>query len=122
MNESKRNRLFWIAGAAAALVLCFLLCRYLFFDFHGNKQWPVVLLVAGLITSGVAAIFDGKKLMICTVLGYIAGFAFGIAFGVDGVDQGGGATNNWWIIWTISFVAIIVIGAIWEIISRRRLN
>ena len=34
--------------------------------------------------------------MICTVIGYMVGFALGLTFGVEGVDPGGGATNNWW--------------------------
>jgi len=55
--------------------------------------------------------------MICTVGAYIIGFMLGILFNIDSLDQGGGRLNNAWIIWTISFVVIIFIGVIWEMVS-----
>ena len=73
----------------------------------------------------IAAIFDGRKTMVCTVAGYIGGFALGLAFGTDSIDQGEGALNNWWAIWTISFFTFTIIGVIWEIAGRfqnRRTN
>ena len=118
-NNDIKTRVFWIVGTVICLVICFLLSRYAFFAFHGNKQWPIVILVIALVITGIAAIFDGRKLMICSVVGYIGGFVLSLFLGVVGVDQGGGTINNWWVIWTISFVAIAVIGAVWEIIGKK---
>ena len=118
-NITIRNRIFWTVGTVTALILCFVMCRYIFFELHGNKDWSVVLLIVGIIVSCIAAVFYRRKLIICTVIGYIGGFALGIILGVDGLDQGGGAINNWWIIWTMAFVSLIFAGGIWEIISRR---
>ena len=118
MKSTYRKRIFWAAGTAIALFLCFLLCRFIFIESHGSYQYPVVLFVVGIVAVIIAAIFDGRKIMINTVVGYVGGFALGIFFSVDGVDQGGGTTNNWWVIWTVSFIAIIIAGIIWEIISK----
>ena len=120
MKSIKKQRIFWVVGTAIALCLCFLLCRFTFLESHGSYQYPVVLLVVGIVTVIIAAIFYGRKVMISTVVGYIGGFALGIFFGVDGVDQGGVATNNWWVIWTVSFAILILVGIIWEVISRRK--
>ena len=48
----------------------------------------------------------------------IGGFAAGLIFGVDGVDHGGGATNNWWIIWTVVFLTAIGAGIVLEIANK----
>ena len=119
-NIPDRIRILWIVGTVIALCACFLFARFTFFEAHGNVQWPAVLLVVGLVVLCFASIFNCKKVMMLTVLGYIGGFAAGILFGVDGVDPGGGATNNWWMIWTISFIVLIIIGAMWDIICRRK--
>jgi len=113
-----RNKTIWIGGAVIALCICFLLCRYTFFELHGSKQYPVFLLIISLIAILIAAFINGKKIMIGTVIGYIGGFSLGILFGVDGVDQGGARTNNWWWIWIVSFVVFILMGVLWEIVSR----
>jgi len=119
MKSTYRKRILWAVGTVIALCLCFILCRFTFIESHGSYQYPVVLLVVGIVTVIIAAIFDGRKVMISTVAGYIGGFALGILFSVDGVNQGGGATNNWWVIWTVSFFVLIVIGIVWEIVSNR---
>jgi len=113
-----KSRIIWIIAAIVTLIICFLLCRYAFFSFHGNKDWSVVMLIAALVVLGIAAIFDGRKMMVGTVAGYIGGFALGLLFGTDSTDPGGGATNNWWVIWTISFLVIILVGAVLEIAVR----
>lgn len=116
--ESKKTRIFWVVGAIISLCVCFVLCSYLFFGLHGMKQYPIFLLAAGLIALIVAAFFDSRKVMIFTVVGYIGGFALGMIFAVDGIDQGGGATNSAWKIWTVSFIVAILIGVIWELVSK----
>jgi len=114
-----KNRVIWVVGAVVGLSICLLLCRHAFFGLHGMKQWPFALFVCGLIAIIIAAIFDGRKIMICTVGAYIFGFMLGMLFNMDSLDQGGGHLNNAWIIWTISFVIIIFLGVIWELVSGR---
>jgi len=117
-NNSKIARVFWITGAFAALILSFLLCRYVFFEFHGNTQWPLVMLVIGLVVTGIAAIFDGRTIMVCIVIGYFGGFLLGLLQGTDKIDPNGVVINDWWVKWTISFFVIASIGVFWELIDK----
>ena len=47
---------------ASLCVLCagYLLCRYVFFEVHGMKQWPACLFLLGLVVLGVS-----KKKKMC---------------------------------------------------------
>ena len=115
-----KQRTIWTVGSIIALCVGFYLCRYTFFHLHGNDQWLILLFVIGLVVLTISAIKDYRKIMACTVIAYIGGFTMGQIFSVDEVDPSGGVTNNWWVIWTISFIAIIIIGAIWEATSKRK--
>jgi len=78
-------------------------------------QWPIILFVFGLIGIGIAAIFDGRRLMVCTVVGYMIGFVLGMGFNWDTYhpERGPGVyTNNNWLIWTLVFLLFIGIGVI----------
>jgi len=117
-NSNKKTRFIWVVGAVTALLISYLLCRYVFFDFHGNKQWPEIMLVIGLVATGAAAVFNGRIMMVCTVAGYIGGFFIGLLQGVNNVDPGGGVINDWWVKWVISFFAIVAIGVISELMGK----
>lgn len=97
-------------------VLCigFVLCRYMFFDIHGMKAWPVDLFVVGIVFLVISFFLKYKITPICTSAAYLIGFIAGATFQTDGVDAGGGTTNNLWIIWTVVFVCIILAGIICE--------
>ena len=58
--------------------------------------------------------FNGKITPICTAFAYIIGFSIGVLFQEDGIDAGGTATNNLWIIWSVVFVFIILGGIIFD--------
>ena len=118
-----RNRMTWALGASVALSVAFFLCRYTFFALHGMMQWPFVLFVFGLIAIIFAAIFDARKVMACTVVGYMNGFAFGMLFHWDSYhpERGPGVyTNNNWLLWTLFFLLFIAIGVIWEILDKHK--
>lgn len=97
-------------------VLCigFVLCRYVFFDIHGMKQWPVILFAIGIIAVTISFILEGKTMPICTAFSYIAGFVVGVIFLTDGTDAGGATTNNLWIIWTVVFICLTLSGTIYD--------
>ena len=118
-----QNRILWALGAKLALCIGYLLCRYVFWGLHGMDQWPLVLFIFGLIVLVVAAIFDGRRLMVCTVLGYMIGFALGMGFHWDTYrpEWGSGVyTNNRWSIWTLTFLLCIGMGIAWEIVRIRQ--
>ena len=107
-------------------VLCigFALCRYVFFDTHGMKQLPVWLFVVGMVSMAISFFLEGKTTPIFTALAYIIGFIAGAIFQTNGVDAGGGTTNNLWIIWVVVFVCITLAGIICEkfIGSAKKIN
>ena len=118
-NNSTRKRIIYPIAASVLLFICFLLCRYCFFNLHGMKDWPVILFTFGLIVIIVSALFNSRKVMICTPIGYIMGFVLGMLFNTDSLDPGGGILNNAWIIWTTSFLMLIIIGVVLEVVTKR---
>ena len=119
-NISIKKRIISSIAASVLLFICFLLCRYHFFNLHGMKEWPVNLFVFGMIVIIISVIFDSRKVMIFTPAGYMAGFAFGMLFNEDSFDPGGGRINNAWIIWTASFLILIAVGVALEIITKKK--
>lgn len=111
---SKKNTIIHLLSLC---VLCigFVLCRYVFFDIHGNRGLPACLFIIGLVCVVISFPFRGKVMPICTALAYIVGFIVGAIFQTDGVDAGGGATNNLWIIWAAVFVCLILASIAFEI-------
>ena len=95
--------------------------RYVLFDLHGMKQWPLVLGVFSLIVLVIAYLGKAREGLLGAGIGYPCGFFIGWLLCSDGVDPGGGRTNNLWIIWTVSLVVMIVLGAVWTL-TRRRLH
>lgn len=99
MNHVMKRMLAQCAGSTGALLISYLLSRYLFFDLHGMKSFPFYLLCAGVAVSAVAAFFHAGILSAAAAVGYIAGFFCGMAFGSVGTDPGGGRTCSGWLIW-----------------------
>lgn len=98
--------------------MSYLLCVFYYTALHKSKDWPLVLFLIGMFIIIISSFFYSKKVMISTVIGYSIGFIFSILFNKDGIDPGGGRTNNAWIIWTYTFLIIILIGVVWEIIDK----
>ena len=107
MNHVMKRMLAQCAGSTGALLISYLLSRYLFFDLHGMKSFPFYLLCAGVAVSAVAA-----------AVGYIAGFFCGMAFGSVGTDPGGGRTCSGWLIWGGIFFGCLLIGAVLQLVRR----
>jgi Na+-driven multidrug efflux pump len=84
------------------------------------------MLLLGLVVIFIAAFTGAKRVMVCTTAGYVVSFIIGLVFNyeydvvVDGVVQSQNYTA--WVIWTISFIALITAGIIWEVISKRTSN
>ena len=118
------NRVYWAAVTSGVLAVGFLICRYIVYERHGNLQWSVVMLIFGLAAIIIAAFFGAKKVMVSSVCGYIIGCIIGLLFNyeiditIDGVLAQ--QKSTWWSIWTFTYIAIILISVILEIIIRRR--
>ena len=101
------------------LLVGFILGRYVFFDVHGMKEFPVVLLVLGLVVMVISVLTTKKILPYFISVGYIIGFVFGFIFQVTKMDANGVSVNNLWVIWTVVYVAFIVLGFICEWCFRK---
>ena len=66
--------------ALGILLVGFILCRYIFFDIHGMKEFPKVLLILGLVAMAISALLKKKVLPYFISSGYIVGFVFGFFF------------------------------------------
>ena len=101
------------------LILGFILCRYILFRSHGMKEWPVVLFLAGVIVLGISIYRKKFYLPLFISLGYSISWVIGAFTQSDGVDPGGGFTNNLWLTWLLSYVGIILVGIVFELISPK---
>ncbi len=120
LPEELRRKLFWGISSLGYLALAYRLISYNFFDLHGMKDWPIILGIVSAVIIVIASNFARRILAIATVLAYIGGFGIGMLFNSDCVDPGGGRTNNAWIIWTVAFAIIVLIGNIIDFITYRR--
>ena len=117
--KNKKNLILHLISLA---ILCvgYVLTRYVFFDLHGMKAWPLVLFVCGIVVIGISFIAKAKQIPIFTALSYIVGFAAGAIFHTDGLDAGGGKTNNLWIIWTVVFVCFTLAAILTDLFAARK--
>jgi len=81
---------------------------------HGMKQWPNMLAMVGLIIIVIASIIGKRRLSVATVAGYIGGFVIAMIFNTDGIELGGGRTNNAWIIWGCVLILSVIVGLFLE--------
>ena len=71
-----------------------------------------------LVFITIAAIFKLQKLVICPAIGYNIGYALGFIFNAEHYDEGEGLNNTWWHWFVITIFISIIVGIIWEIITR----
>lgn len=102
------------------LLIGFVLCRYVFFDLHGMKEWPIDLFIAGLAALLVSLFARKQYVPWFTAGGYVLGFLLGVLFHTEGTDPGGGKTDNLWIIWTVVLAVCILAGILYEIWMKWR--
>ena len=106
----EKSKILWGIGSVACLGISYWLCRFVFYEMHRMKQWSNVLAIVGLIIIIIASVYEKRKLSVATVIGYIGGFALAMVFRTEGLDPGGGSTNNAWIIWGCVFILAVIAG------------
>ena len=102
------------------LLLGFLLCRYVFFDLHGMKEWPFNLLMFGLVALLLSLLARKQYVPWFIAIGYALGFCMGVLFHTEGTDPGGGKADNLWVIWTVVFLGCILAGVLFELALKWR--
>lgn len=104
-------------AALAALFAEYLLLRYPLLHLHRMKEWPLDLVIAALVISGIAVWVKNSIVPACAAIGYAVGFAVGYFFQTsDPVKM----TNNLWIIWTVTTLGFIALGVILSAIKAKR--
>lgn len=102
------------------LVISFIVIRYALFEIHGMKQIPIILF-GPLLSAMIILCFTKVKIMpFVFAVSYPIGFVLGNLFQTYGVDAGGGATSNMWIIWTSVIMIMVVVSSIAEVINKKR--
>lgn len=110
----------WANVASVVMVLGYVLARYVFFSLHGMKDLPLLLLVAGCAVALVSALCKARWPGAGAAAGYVLGFVLAAAFHTQGTDPGGGATDNFPLIWACVMLAAAAAGVVAEVVTRRR--
>lgn len=101
------------------LVISFIVVRYVFFESHGMKQFPLMLFFPLFLAMIVFCFMKVKIIPFVAAISYPIGFIIADLFQTNNVNVG---TNNLWIIWTVVVIAAIMISVIVEIISSRKID
>lgn len=104
--------------ALCVLTAGYMLCENVLFDYFTFGDMAGVYFWAGCFVTVVSFFANGRIVPICASAGYWAAFAAGAVFQTDGVDPGGAATNNFWIIWGCIYICVIVLSIVCEIVLR----
>lgn len=115
-----KNRLVQLFAWLMALCGGFVLCRYILFPMHGMREWPVVLFIAGTAVIIAAFLVRARYVPAAASVAYTLALLIGVLFQTDGVDPGGGRTNNLWIIWTVVFIGLIFISVCFELLVKKK--
>ena len=102
------------------LILSFTVVRYAVFGIHGMKQLPLVLGLLIAVELIVLCFTKVKIVPLISAISYPLGFAIGRLFQTSGLDAGGGATNNLWIIWIGTIFVMNIIAVFAELINRKK--
>lgn len=101
------------------LITNFVICRFLLFELHEMKDWPCNLFLLGFIILLISVLLKSRNMPLCISIGYLFSFFVGFVFQKDSFDAGGGTTNNLWLIWTITYICVIMLSMLCEILIRR---
>jgi transcriptional regulator with XRE-family HTH domain len=115
-----KNKVLWIFGTSGVLCICYILSRHDVLGdlWHNMNEWPFDLFIFGLIVIVLAGLGNGRKIMISVPVGYIIGFILAALFNSYSIHPYEGRKNNGWMIWMFSYLAVISVGIIWQIISK----
>ena len=93
----------------AALILGFILSILIRADQNGIGGTGKMLALFALIVCACSFLMGGKLIPLITSCGYFITFLFAFFFQRNGVDPGGGTTNNFGKLWIISFAIVFVL-------------
>ena len=108
------SRIWWLAGGLLALII-----GGAVFSALGNTgQMALILGIPCALIIVNAAACNGRKLILCTVIGFIAGYVMGALLNWPVWVEGPGMyQSNQLYIWDYTLLYFVIAGLIWETIS-----
>ena len=89
----------------------------------GYVRLAKILSAMTLVLILASLLLNGKLVPLLNACGYFATFLFAFFCQRDGVDPGGGTTNNFSMLWVISFVVVFVLSLYFEsVYAHKRLH
>lgn len=119
MNH-RRIRTFLLS--AVILCLAYGLIRYVLFDFHGMKQWPLTMFLLGAAVVCISCAMGARLIPMIAAVSYPTSFLLGMLLQTDSVDPSGALSNNLWLIWAGTYITMILVAAFieWAITLKKR--
>lgn len=112
---SKNTRSIRGVLSVGIIALSYILVRFPLFDMHGMKDWPDLLAILSIVVIVMASILKKRRVFVGVIVGYLGGFILAMIFKQEGLDAGGGASSNGWLIWTVFFLLSIGITILWSL-------
>ena len=101
------------------LFIQYFICRYVYFEAHGMKEIPLYLLELATTIMMISIYSNYTSSTISLSFGYGISFLIAYLFNTDGIDPGGGKTNNFWILWMCSYILMMLVGFSIDIIKKK---
>ena len=118
----KKNHIMIHLLSLGILVAGFVLSILIKSDRTGIGGTGKMLALFALVIIGCSFLMRGKLVPLLTSSGYFVSFLFAFFFQRDGVDPGGGATNNFFRLWIIAFFTCFVVSLFLEsVYANKRL-
>lgn len=95
--------------------LCIIL-DYLYEQSFGPVSFPSLMCQFGCVVCLIATILKARLIQWFTAGSFLVGYFFGVVFWSEGLDPGGGRTNNFWVIWATVYMIGIMVGIMVEIV------
>lgn len=92
------------------VIINYITTRFIFFNIHGMKDFADTMSLLSAALTCIFVLSNNLLASLCSSFGNIVGFIIGYLFNTTVVDYITGNTNNYWLIWMVSYSLIVVIG------------
>lgn len=106
----------------AVLILSYILVRYVFFNLYGSFDASWIALIPAIFGIAVSYILKSPITGYGTAIGYILAFAASQLFRHDYIDpnRGNARYSNYFEIWILTYVCIIAVCLIIDMLQKRK--
>lgn len=111
--RSMRKELFHTILLLLSFEFVYTICKVNFFN------WAEFLATIGLIVLIISIFFKRHYLSVMTIVGYFAGYGLGAIFHTTTTDSFG-RSDNWWMIWTYTYLLFMLVGFLFDIKTRQK--